>query len=387
VASKAKAPVKAAKKPAAKAVTKTKAKPKGLVLSSAQWKAYNKAYNAVASAAAQRVALAKAAQRFRKYRLQSAYSTIKASNVVTHNARTAAIAAFAAKMSWQQAKHANQNKALNARIELDAYNHANMAGRLQFAQAGVKAYAHAAVMRTVDTQQALSYERKIFAAAARAAKSGKKSVVKKSTKRTAIGAAINAQASAAGLKAAKAVKGTSKVASAKAKTATAKAPVKKATGSQSAKAPAAKAKARTAPYLGIMRTVTFDGNGYWHHGRNEFEGTCIMTAVANALHHQTKWRLPDEDIAYWTGRAGPEPTIGGVLDMLWSEQPWPQVHLTSAYQVYTYTDRTIVGYRVESGDHAAYSPEIGKVVSWGEVLDAPLLSEIEEIWTCEFRER
>src|ERR1700722_4984505 len=99
MAAKAKAPVKAKKAPVAKAVAKTKAKPKGLVLSSAQWKAYNKAYNATASAAAQRVALSKAAQRFRKYRLQAAYSTIKAANVATHNAQTAAIAAFAAKMS------------------------------------------------------------------------------------------------------------------------------------------------------------------------------------------------------------------------------------------------------------------------------------------------
>src|SRR5580698_1643974 len=376
MAPKAKVAPKATKKPAAKAVTKTKAKPKGLVLSSAQWKAYNKAYNAVASAAAQRVALNKAAQRFRKYRLQSAYSTLKASNVATHNAQTAAIAAFAAKMSWQQAKNAHQNKALNARIELDAFNHANMAGRLQFAQAGVKAYARAAVMRTVDTQQAISYEKKIFAAAARASKAAKKSVVKKSTKRTAIGAAINAQASAAGLKAAKAVKGTSKVAKPKAKKAAAPVATVKKTGSQSAKAPVAKAKARTAPYRGAMREPTFDGNGHWILGLNDFEGTCIMTAVANALYHQTRWRLPNEDIAYWTGRAGKRPTIPGVLQMLRELQPWPEVLLLPPRP---FAPFNIVGYTVESGEHAAFAFD-GKMVSWAELIEEP--EEIDEIESC-----
>src|ERR1700729_1716689 len=304
MAAKAKAPVKAKVAPKAKVATKVKAKPKGLVLTSAQWKAYNKAYNATARAAA----LAAAAQRFRKGRLQSAYSTIKKANVATSNARTAAIAAYAAKQSFRQSQLGHQNTALRTRIEQDMFNHATIAGRKQYIQGGVKGYAHRAVMRTMDTAQATSYEQAIFAAAGRDAKGGKSTGKKRGRpSKGGAGAAINAQAAAAGLRAAKAVKGTSKVAKAKAKKAAAPKPAVKASGGKSAKAPTAKPKARTAPYLGIMRAVTFDGNGYWHHGNNEWSGTCIMTAVANALHHQTKWRLPDEDIAYWTGRAGKRP--------------------------------------------------------------------------------
>jgi hypothetical protein len=375
MAAKAKAPVKAKKAPVAKVQSKAKAKPKGLVLSAAQWKAYNKAYNAVASAAAQRIALAKAAQRFRKYRLGSAYATMKQAQVATGKAQAAAIAAYATKRSYQESKLAHQNAALRNRIELDAYNHANMAGRLQFAQAGVKAYAHAAVMRTVDTSQALSYERKIFAAAARAAKAGKKSTTAKTTKRTAIGAAINAQASAAGLKAAKAVKGTAKVSKAKAAKATVKTPTPKKGSGASAKAPVAKAAPRTAPYKGPMREATFDGNGHWILGLNDFDGTCIMTAVANALYHQTRWRLPNEDIAYWTGRAGKKPTIGAVLFMLYAIQPWPEVYLELPIAGAVQGDR-IIGY----DHHAAFAFD-DKMVSYAEVW--PVV-EAEESWSVEF---
>ena len=387
MAAKGKAPAKAAKKPVAKTATKAKAKPKGLQLSTAQWKAYNKAYAATAKAAA----LSAAAQRFRKYRLQSAYATIKQYNAATSKAQTAAIAAFAARQSWDQAKLAKQNAALNSRIEVNAYNHATIAGRLQFIQGGIHGYSNAAIARTVDTNQAVSYEKRVFAAAARAAKAAKKSVSKKG-KVSATSKAIAKQAAAAGLKAAEATphgakKKRAKVKKAKAKSAKVRKPTPGASKGKSAKAPVKKAKSRTAPYLGIMRSFTFDGNGYWHHGNNEFAGTCIMTAVANAMHHQTKWRLPDADIAYWTGRAGKRPTIEKVLLMLWTQQPWPEVKLLQpiplvpCYEVFC---ERIIGFENEHGDHAAFAFG-AKMVSYGELLD--VAESVEECWTCEFVER
>jgi hypothetical protein len=332
----------AAKSKVKAAATKNKAAPKGLQLSAAQWKAYNKAYNATATAAANKIALTAAANRFRKYRLQSAYATIKQAAIGKHNAQVAAIAAFAAKRSFQQSKLAHQNKALLDRVEQDSFNHANLAGRLQYVQGGEKAYAHKAVMRTVDTKQAVAYEKSVIAKAAKVAKAVAKTTSGKG--KTKIGAAINAQAAAAGLKAA--------------------------------------SKVRTAPYLGVHRGTSFNGNGHWILGLNDFEGTCIMTAVANALHHQTGWWLPDEDIAYWTGRTGKSPTIGGVLRLLYELQPWPQVRLlkpTVLLPSLASQGGSIIGF----GDHAAYAFG-SKMVSYAELLPRP--KDVEEAWTCEFYE-
>jgi hypothetical protein len=395
VAAKSKVAPKAAKKPVAAVKTKVKAQPKGLVYSKAQWAKYNKAY----AVTARRLALAFAAQAFRKYRLQSAYATVQRANVATRNAQAAAIAAYATKQSWRQAKLAHpQNNALNARIELDAYNHANLAGRLQFAQGGERAYAHKAVMRTVDTAQATSYEQAIFAAAARVAKKAKKSVSKKG-KQTAASKAVAKAANAAGAEArGKGTPLSSKASAAKAKAkrtakAHAKATVAKkraarkashAKSAQSKKAPVTKAKARTAPYQGFIPMRLFDGeSNEWGIGLNDFEGTCIMAAVANALWHQTGWRLPDEDIAYWTGRAGPHPDIGGVLNMLWTLQPWPQVKLLQpiplvpSYEAYC---ERLIGF----GDHAAYAFQ-GKMVSYGRLQ--PVAENADEVCTLEFHTR
>jgi hypothetical protein len=385
----AKAPAKAAKTPVAKVSTKVKAKPKGLQLSTAQWKAYNKAYSATSSAKYQAIALRAATNRFRQYRLQSAYSTFAKANIATHNAQAAAIAAFATKMSYQQSRLAHQNAALEARIELDMYKHANLAGRAQFIQSGVKAYAHKAVMRTVDTTQARSYEEAIFAAAARAAKSAKASVSTRTTKsvRTPISAQvkaqIKAQSQAAGLRAAEAISTPAQPKARQAKTQSkAVANTKKSAkqSAQSVKAPVKKAKSRTAPRQGA-RSRTFDGNGHWILGLNDFEGTCIMTAVANALYHQTKWWLPDEDIAYWTGAAGPGPTIGGVLRMLYERQPWPQVELAEPVAGATHGEGPcIIGF----GDHAAYAFK-DKMVSYAELV--PVTEDVEEAWSCTFTTR
>lgn len=395
MAAKAKAPVKAKKAAVTPVKSKAKAKPKGLILSAAQWKAYNKAYTATARAASSSLALSRAANRFRKYRLGSAYATMKQAQVATGKAQTSAIAAFAARQSLRQGRLASQNAALVARLGKDAERHTTLAGRAQFAQSGVKAYAHKAVMRTLDTAQARSYEKAIFAAAARAAKAGKKSVgpPKKRGRPTKASAAINAQASAAGLKAALAVKGGGKSAKAKsakgAKQKNAKA-IKKATAkgsAQSAKAPIKKAKSRTAPIKSKMHPSYL--GGYWILGLNDLQGTCIMTAVANALWHQTGWRLPDEDIAYWTGRQGPRPTIAGILNMLYVAQPWPEVEvlwpiaLVPGYGKDCTMPR-IIGFRNQHGNHCAYAFE-NQMVSYGE--SGPAAMNLEEVWAVEFQAR
>lgn len=410
VAPAAKAPVKGKKTPAAKQKTKTKAKAVGLVYSSAQWKAYNKAYSASSSAAYQQLALSRATNRFRKYRLQAANATIAKAAVATHNAQAAAIAAYAAKQSWRQAKLANQNSALNARIEQDMFKHAQIAGVMQFIQGGQKAYAHRAVMRTVDTTQARSYEKAVFAAAARTAKRAKKTVSGKSKKLPNIKRpitpaqrkAIAAAAAAAGVAArgpgqprakVKAARKAARKAKGKAKgkpsarqsvantQAARKGQQKKA--AQSAKAPVKKPKGRTAPYQVLFfPPVLFDGtSNEWGIGLNDLEGTCIMAAVANALWHQTRWRLPDQDIAYWTGRAtdeNGEVTIAGVLHMLHCLQPWPEVKLLDSWSISRDSVHRIIGF----GEHAAYAFG-NQMVSYGRLV--PVAADPEESWTCEFK--
>lgn len=385
MAAKAKVAPKAAKAPVAAVKTAVKSTPKGLVYSAAQWKAYNKAYSAAAAAAS----LTLAANRFRQYRLQSAAATIAKANIATSNARAAAIAAFAARMSWRQSKLAHQNAALQHRIEMDMYTHAQIAGRMQFIQGGQNAYAAKAVARTVDTSQAVAYENVIFAAAARTAKQAKKTVSGKG-KATVSGAAINKIATAAAVAArGPGTRATSSKASATAK-ATAKKSVARAraarlaaskVSAQSKKAGTKTAKSRTAPCKDKMHPPYL--NGYWILGLNDFEGTCIMTAVANALWHQTGWRLPDTDIAYWTGRAGKRPTLPSVLNMLYVLQPWPEVEMAWPVPL-------VPGYGKDSpaariigfGDHAAFAFDTDTMVSYAE--EVPVPESVEEVWAVEF---
>jgi hypothetical protein len=350
----AKAPSKGAKTTVSKVTTKANATPKGLVLSAAQWKAYNAAYSAAASAARTKIALLAAANRFRAYRLGAAYATQKRAAAARGAAQTAAIAANATRMSWVQSKLGHQNAALRNRIEAGMYTHANIAGRLQYTQAGEQAYARQAVMRTVDQAQAYAYERSVFNRISKTAKKAVRSTVstgKKTTLSKAQSAAIAKAGNTAGL--------------------------------------AAAAKVRTAPRRrGTMNIAEIEFDREWI--GNETEPHCVAYAIANHLLYDrgtTGIRLHPADVAELAELAGPEPTIE---EALWRAYmaAWPagrQVRLADYKRVEDDKLRTarilgplVIGYGTMFGDHCALSLPAGGVVSWGEI--GPLKADIEEAW-------
>jgi hypothetical protein len=324
------------------------------VLSAAQWKAYNTAYNAAATAARTRIALQAASNRFRKYRLSAAYALVKTAAASRSAAQTAAIAAHATRMSWVQSRLGHQNAALRNRIETDMYTHASIAGRLQYIQGGEKAYAHLAVMRTVDVAQATAHEEQVFSAISKTAKKAAASTVNtgKSSLSKAQSAAVANAGNAAGLKAA--------------------------------------AKVRAAPRPGTLLARRKPSR--W--AGNEQEPRCIPFAVANHLLHAQRFR-PDRrlypaDLDDLAGMAGPEPTIEETLWRAWVSG-WPShpdrepVRLKDYRRVGERRLRfalsvtpLVIGYKTRWGDHTALSLPGGRVVTWGAVekLEAP----VEEAW-------
>ena len=387
---------KAAKaKPAAKTATKAKAKPKGLQLQAYQVKTYNQAYNAASNAAYRKLILQAQARGFRKNRLGAAHGMMKQYAVAYRNARAAAVANYATKQSYRQSVVARQNSALRARIRQDYARHSTLLGRAQFAQAGEKKWLHTSIMRTVNQQQALSHEAKVMAAAARAAKAAakagkKKKKFKKGKKqKSSITAAQRKQIAATSRRAGlRAVHHMTKQQIAHAKAVTAKAQkqaqakAKAKAAAQSKKATVKKAKGRAAPMF--MRPSLHPEHSYWIPGGNDTQPTCVMTAVANALFDQTGWRLPDEDILYWTRRMRTDsPSVEQVLKVLYRLQPWPQVKMLEPFLTDMYTlPYLIVGYETEHGPHAAYAFGTDSVVSWGELEPWP--ANVEEAWSCRF---
>ena len=355
------------KTPKVKAKVKAgKAAPKGLQLTTAQQAAYNKAYKAAATAARTKLALASAAQGERKYRLQAANATVKAYQAAHHAAQTAAIAAYATRRSWVQSKLAHQNSALQSRIELNMYNHATRAGRFQYIAAGEKAYAHAAVMRTLDTKQATAYEANIFKKILKTAKKASKSTAYKPGPNS---KAIAAAANAAGLKAAK-------------------------------KVPAS-AVARTAPNYGNLGStnITMAQAMYQAHTRtvtkteravekipwlgDDDTPDCVIIAIANHLLHVKGCTATPGMMKALFDACHPEPSIEEVL---WTAYltGWPgslgtTVRLHDYHQTNPGSRITaVVGYLTEGGDHAALSLGDGRVVSWGKVTELP--APVEEAW-------
>jgi len=417
-----KAPVKGG---TAKKSTVQKAKPKGLQLNAAQWKAYNKAYKATATLVRRRLALMAYANNFRKYRLAAAHGMIKSYNASKASAQAAAIAAHASRMSWVQSKLAHQNSALQARIEHDMAYHGLLSGRAQYVQAGEKVFAHDAVMRTVDTAQALKHENLVFAQAAKAAKKASKSTVKKKYKVTANSKAVASAAQAAGLAAIKGIKGGgptgSSAGSVKAKTtasahakATAKATlaasVKAGTTVGKAKAVAAgggatggsavSKKAAPAPTKGrtcampnwrlpgyepSSQYVAAESQQSWL--GDESTPNCVVTAIANCLLLQCSHRVDDYLIKELTAECGDNPSIESVLWLVY-RTGWPyhpKIRLGDYSQVEPQdAERAglVIGFEVATddgpGDHAALTLDDGEVVSWGSVIVREEL--VEEAW-------
>lgn len=337
--------------------SKNKAGPRGIQLSAAQWKAYNKAFAATASLLRNRALRNSRATAFRHYRLGAAYATLRKYRAAQSLAQTAAIAAYATRRSWIQARSSIQNAGLRNRIELDMYNHANLAGRLQYAQAGVKAYAHLAVMRTVDQAQALAAQQQVNRKAVRTAKKAIK------TTGTPLSRAITAQATQAGLAAARKVP-----------------------------------KGRTAPAgwgtiaAAMAKTTTLAVGAPQAWLGDEVTPNCVVIAIANSLLQARNLRASEEKIQELAREVPENPTIEEVLWRAW-EIGWPNVAQQYWVRLADYREVTdpaategralVIGYATEHGDHAALYLPSKQVVSWGQVLD--LEAPIEEAWRVQWQ--
>ncbi len=356
----------APKKAKAKVTAKAKAGPKGLQLSSAQAKAYNKAYNAAATAARNRLALLAFAKGLRKYRLAAAYATQKRYQAARSSAQAAAVAANATRMTWKQSVLAHQNTALQARIEQEMYTHANLLGRLQFAQAGEKAYMHKAVMRTLTASQAISYEAALLKKVSRTARKAAKSTLSaRKYKAGPNSKAIAKAAAAAGTRAAQAVKVPKAAKGAKARTA----PLR--WNPHGVAAPPRKPEVKK-PWAG-----------------DETTPNCIATAIANHLLHLKGVPATDDELQALTEMCGDEPRIEEVLWKVWLSG-WPcngRVRLATYTPVewspaHETSSCLVIGYKAETDDgpkdHAALSLAGSKVVSWGSVADRT--APVEEAW-------
>lgn len=392
MAPKAKAPVLIHKAPVAKA------KPKGLQLSAAQWKAYNAAYNAYANAAYKNLAaqyrqqaLSAAALNIRKSRLQAA-ATMRAKAAAAHRvARTAAIAAFAVRMSLQQAKNAHQNQALTHRVYNDFSRHMQALGRAQYVYKGEKAFTHTAVMRTVTSAQAMTLAQAQFN---KAIKTAKKAVTSTRTSPAASSqsAAIAAGARAAGLAAAAAVPASQKFSAVQARAKAKAHATAHATASRTAKATIAKNKAlrkagkakvtpapRTAPRpAGWMPPFLAE-----HYGDPDgFD--CVAAAIAAHRVITTGHDLPIADYERLIADLGPAPSIEKALDLvLGMDWDGPRLTRFGLREPETGT-RLIAGFPTATGDHAAVLLSDSLVISWGEVLllESVVLpgAGIEESW-------
>lgn len=402
MAAKSKAPVKGKKATVAKKATAARAKPKGLQLTAAQQAAYNKAYAATATSLRHKLALRTAAQAFRKGRLGAAHATLRQYSRARGSAQAAAIAANASHMSFVQSRLAHQNSALQARIEQNMANHASLSGRLQYAQAGEKVFAHVAVMRTVDMAQATNHQAALFAKVAKIARKAGKSTLKSGPN----SAGIARKARAAGLAAASRVKTTPVKAKTTARRGRPKGSVKGTPGtkavkagaksaaksaSASKKAPVKRAKARTAPgpgaayaayWAGQVRTAKprVPAGTFWL--GDEVTPNCIATAVANHLLHTTGITVTDEQVAELTLMCEPESCIEEVLWKAWlTGWPWNgRVRLGDfvPFEGTAGQGGLVIGFATPQGDHAALSLDEYQVVSWGSVTD--LESPVEEAW-------
>jgi hypothetical protein len=331
----------AAKTPVSATATGNKTSAKGLQLSAAQWKAYHAAFAATAQRLRYNALLQARATGMRKYRLAAAYSSLKRAAASRAAAQTSAIAAYAARRTYIQSRLGHQNAALQARVELAMYRHANLTGRLQYIQGGEKAYAHRAVMRTVTQAQAVTAERAILSKAYRvASKAGRSTTTSRKT--TPLSRAITAQAQAAGLKAAKAAVG------------------------------------RTAPPP-------------W--AGNETTPNCVVMAIANHLIACRGLRADEASIRELEEMCGPEPTIEEALWNAWmmhfprghlahigNYQALPEDELLSTLQL---MGHLIVGYQSANGPHAAVTLSGGQVISWGEVIEREK-TPVEEAWIIEW---
>lgn len=380
-----------------------RAKPKGLQLSAAQWKAYHAAYSATSAALYRQQAIQAAALNIRKSRLQAASSLQKITAASHAKARTASIAAFAVRMSLNQARNAHQNKALVNRVFADFERHIQASSRAQFVYKGEKAYTHTAVMRTVTSAQAMTLAQAQFNKAIRTAKAATGST-RRSPAAASVNAAIKAAATAAGMAAANAVPASQQFAAVNAArtatlraqaTARAKARAKAAVAKNAAARKAAKAAGKPAPRTAprpetlercSVAPLEWAGNPDGH--------DCVAAAIANSYRLDTGDALTERQYAHLVTGLGVAPSLGfamyetrrmseaGMLPKIVAVAPDERAFMASG---------NIIGFETPLGSHAAVYLTPGLVITWGEVLPlADVISPyelVEEVWDLQWRVR
>lgn len=362
-----------AKSAKSKVTTKNTAKAtKGLNYTAAQWKAYTKAAN---SAYANALNQASAA-RYRKGRLTSAYTQLKARQAANMKAKTASIAAYAAKQSYRQSIYGAQNQALQARVYADYYQKNTLLGRAQFAQSGTRKWSQKGVLRTVTSKQAMTHVLQNAAKRAAAKATTKKTtgtIPKAKTKPTAATKRYAAIAAAAGKAAAAKLPGPSKATTTKKTSATSKATkstAKKgvtAANAQTAKAPTAK----KTTAVKAKASAPHEQTGKW---TAQPYNCCIPAALSNTLLLQAGFAMIDFDMNRMQRYAGGEhATTESVLSVASYMADWSGWHCSFS-KADEPSKGDIVVYGSRYGDHAAMYLGNGQVATWGseESIDGPV---------------
>jgi hypothetical protein len=337
-----------------------KAHATGLHLSAAQWRAYDAAYTAVeksghaqldgkvkaqyAAEALQqrRAAIASAAASLQKARLGAANSMQKKAAAAQRAASTASIALFAVRMSLRQSHLAQQNIALQQRVYADFERHLQTYARKQYAAGGEKAFAHEAVMRTLTTKEAVTLEEARFARAVKAAKAASRTQARAAqsaqskaftaairTEVRAADAVINANAKAAGLKAARAI-------------------------------PAPRKARRPAQ----VHACTYAGPPLFGHPDGE---DCTAAAIGNSLFFQLAHTGVYLDYGRLRELVPDGTTVAQGLDALMLALPQAGGY-DGTWNPRELRPGMIVGFPTENGPHAALLLSDGRIASWGEVL-------------------
>jgi hypothetical protein len=346
--------------------SKQAASPTGLQLSTAQWKAYNSAYTASATAGYRNLAIQASALTLRQSRLNAVYSLRKKVAAAHSAARTAAIAAFAARMSFKQSQQAHQNTALRNRVLANYERHVQQTSQLQFAYKGEKLYLHQAISSTLTAAQSVSAETAFFARAVKTAKAAVTSVSTPAASTTPLSPAaarVQAAAAAAGLAAARAT------------------PV-----GRTAPRPDRELAAQPwqeSPWCGAWRGDP-DGND------------CVAAAIANHLlyarrlyHSEARYSILKKELELnWPDG----PPIAEALDYVqdrWHFLDWPRlVDYRSDVDVFGLLPGAVIGFTTANGPHAALYLGDGLIASWSEVLrlQEVLLpgTDVEEAWRLEW---
>jgi hypothetical protein len=123
------------------------------------------------------------------------------------------------------------------------------------------------------------------------------------------------------------------------------------------------------------RKVVVEPSG-WLHGYNDSHDTCVMTAICNQL-LDLGMPVTDEDVLLWSFLIKEEPSLATGLEFV-SERSKGELIYGPCVGFRPEVAGVLVGFEAETGPHAAYCFEPGKIVSWGEEMDLP--DTIEEVW-------